>query len=65
MSISQSSSVRLQQILLSWDYWDLDKRTQEGEGAMQDLKAVPSTFSSVQVTLVLFNNALQTYHNIK
>lgn len=49
MTSTQSSSMRLHKILLSWDYWDLDKRTEEGEGAMPNLKAVPSTFSSVQV----------------
>lgn len=50
MASIHSSSKRLQKILLSWDYWDLNTRTQDGEGAMPDLKAVPSTFSSIQVT---------------
>ena len=46
----QSSIIQLQQILLCWDYWQLADRTQEGEGAMANLKAVPDTFASIQVS---------------
>ncbi len=46
---TQNSTIRLQQILLSWDYWDLATRTENGEGAMATLKAVPCTFASTQV----------------
>lgn len=51
MSISQAqaSSLRLQKILLSWDYWDLETRTEEGSGAVKELQIVPKTFSSIQV----------------
>ena len=49
MNVPQSSTTRLQQILLSWDYWALADRTETGEGAMETLKAVPDTFASIQV----------------
>lgn len=51
MNNTQSATLRLQQILLSWDYWDLTARSDNGEGAMpvERLKKVPGTFASVQV----------------
>lgn len=49
MNVPQSSTTRLQQILLSWDYWALADRTETGEGAMETLKAIPDTFASIQV----------------
>lgn len=48
-SQAQASSLRLQKIVLSWDYWDLESCTEEGSGAIKDLKKVPNTFSSIQV----------------
>ena len=45
----QASSLRLQKILLSWDYWDLEACTEEGSGAIKELRKVPNTFSSIQV----------------
>lgn len=51
MSISQAqvSALRLQKILLSWDYWDLEIRSEAGSGAVKELHRVPKTFNSVQV----------------
>ena len=49
MSAAQKSVNRLQQISLSWDYWDLAEKTEAGEGAIANLKAVPDTFSNIQV----------------
>ena len=48
-SQAQASSLRLQKILLSWDYWDLETCTEEGSGAIKELHKVPDTFSSIQV----------------
>ena len=48
-SQAQVSALRLQKILLSWDYWDLETCTEEGSGAIKELKKVPDTFSSIQV----------------
>ena len=45
----QASSLRLQKILLSWDYWDLETCTEEGSGAIKELRKVPNTFNSIQV----------------
>lgn len=43
---------RLQQLLLAWDYFDLDERLTNEQGALQqELKAVPATFNDMQVSL--------------
>ena len=43
---------RLQQLLLAWDYFDLDERLTNEQGALQqELKAVPATFNNMQVSL--------------
>jgi hypothetical protein len=40
---------RFHRILLSWDYFALCKRADEGKGVYDTLRAVPNTFSSIQV----------------
>ncbi len=42
-------ATRLQQLLLSWDYWAVDDAVGKGGGFMPGLKAIPQTFSSYQV----------------
>jgi hypothetical protein len=40
---------RFHRILLSWDYFELSARADEGKGVYDVLKPVPNTFSSIQV----------------
>lgn len=49
MDVSQAAQ-KLQRIVLSWDYWELNRRSQEGKGALDKLRAVPSTFKDIKVS---------------
>ena len=40
---------QLQRVLLSWDYWELSTKAEEGQGTIADLRQVPQTFSSTEV----------------
>lgn len=40
---------RFHRILLSWDYYALCKRAEEGKGVYDTLRSVPNTFASIQV----------------
>jgi hypothetical protein len=40
---------RFHRILLSWDYYALCKRAEEGKGVYDTLRRVPNTFASIQV----------------
>lgn len=40
---------RFHRILLSWDYFDLCQRAEEGKGVYDTLQPVPNTFTSIQV----------------
>lgn len=41
---------QLQDILLSWDYWDLGRELEAGRGPISELPSIPSAFSSVDVS---------------
>ena len=38
---------QLQDVLLSWDYWELEKNASEGRGLFDKLPTIPVRFSSV------------------
>jgi hypothetical protein len=40
---------RFHRILLSWDYFALCGRAEEGKGVYDSLRRVPNTFASIQV----------------
>ena len=41
---------RLKRIILSWDFWELDRRIVQQDLAVQDnLRNLPSTFADIQV----------------
>lgn len=40
---------RFHRILLSWDYYALCQRAEEGKGVYDTLRSVPNTFASIQV----------------
>jgi senataxin len=40
---------RLHRIVLAWDYFRLWERADEGLGVYDELRPVPSTFSSIEV----------------
>lgn len=44
-----ASQQKLHKILLSWDYFDLWKKCEEGGGVHDELKPVPQTFNTVEV----------------
>ncbi|KAJ9510377.1 hypothetical protein QJQ45_015835 [Haematococcus lacustris] len=44
-----SASIKLQRIVLSWDYWDLVRRAEEGGGPFENLREIPRTFRDVKV----------------
>ncbi|KAK9812831.1 hypothetical protein WJX72_004417 [[Myrmecia] bisecta] len=46
---------QLHRILLSWDYWELSAKADEGEGAIDDLRQVPGTFKSVEEYISVFS----------
>lgn len=42
-------------VLLSWDYWDLERRMAEGGGPIAELPTIPKQFASVEVrAMVVF-----------
>ncbi|KAL6754526.1 AAA domain-containing protein [Haematococcus lacustris] len=43
-----SASIKLQRIVLSWDYWDLVRRAEEGGGPFENLREIPRTFRDVK-----------------
>lgn len=42
-------ATQLQDIILSWDYWRLDRAIAAGKGPIEELPTIPLTFASVQV----------------
>ena len=47
---------RLKRLVLSWDFWELDKRiVQQDLGVQDDLRALPSSFSDIQVHTAVHN----------
>lgn len=36
-------------VLLSWDYWELERRMAEGGGPIAELPTIPKQFASVEV----------------
>lgn len=47
--MESSYAAQLQDILLSWDYWQLERDVAEGKGPITELPTIPSTFPSIQV----------------
>ena len=45
----QELKEKLQRVYMSWNYWDLLKRTNAGEGVHDTLRPLPLTYSSVDV----------------
>lgn len=45
------ATTKLQRILLSWDYWDLVRKSEEGGGPFETLRSVPHSFSDMKVVL--------------
>jgi hypothetical protein len=44
-----ASTAKLHKILLSWDYWELVRRTEEGEGPSDEtLRPVQDTFKDIK-----------------
>lgn len=42
-------AAQLQEIVQSWDYWQLERDVTDGKGPITQLPTIPKTFSSVQV----------------
>jgi hypothetical protein len=45
----QQLKEKLQRVYMSWNYWDLLKRTNAGEGVHDQLRPLPVTYSCVEV----------------
>ncbi len=39
---------KLQRLLLTWDYWHLVAKAEEGGGPFETLRLVPSTFADMK-----------------
>ncbi len=48
-----NAQAKLQRIVLSWDYWSLAARADEGHGVFDTLKPVPNTFADVKASRLL------------
>lgn len=46
---SASAQLKLQRILLTWDYWDLVYKAEEGGGPFETLEDIPNEFKDVHV----------------
>ena len=45
---------RLKRLVLSWDFWELDRRiVQQDLGVQDDLRSLPSSFKDIQARMVL------------
>uniref|UniRef100_A0A7S0WSL5 Helicase ATP-binding domain-containing protein n=1 Tax=Chlamydomonas leiostraca TaxID=1034604 RepID=A0A7S0WSL5_9CHLO len=42
------ATTKLQRILLSWDYWDLVRKSNEGGGPFETLRTVPNSFADMK-----------------
>lgn len=42
-------AAHLQDILLSWDYWELERSCRNGGGPIEELPTIPIQFSSAEV----------------
>ncbi len=45
-----AATTKLHRILLSWDYWELVRQSEEGGGPFENLRAVPDTFRDIRVS---------------
>ena len=41
---------KLQDIMLSWDWWELGRELDEGRGPIPELPTIPSDFQSADVS---------------
>ena len=46
---SAAAAEKLLRIVLSWDYWEVNSKLESKGGMIENLRAVPPTFSSLQV----------------
>ncbi|PRW45131.1 putative helicase MAGATAMA 3 [Chlorella sorokiniana] len=49
---------QLQDVLLSWDYWELEQRMAEGGGPIAELPTIPKQFASVEEYVRVFEPLL-------
>jgi hypothetical protein len=53
------SLLKLQRTILTWDYYSLAAKAEEGGGPFDNLRRVPSTFKDIQV-----GGVHNSYHNL-
>ncbi len=49
MDSTARAVAKLQRILLTWDYWDLLNKVEEGGGPSETLQEIPNVFKDAQV----------------
>ena len=46
---SKGTPEGLQRIILSWDFWEIDRSVTQGGGVIPELEALPQSFDSAEV----------------